>query len=403
MGKISSVYTIGKTYIKRFFASFEKSVEKTVSINEQIAEPQKVYSKQIEAYYKRYGKALEKKQKPEKQTKTEPLKNQVKSPVEELQLKLQEEVDAYNERRFVIVSEEALMGLKHNFEEKKKKVIELILANSNELSSQYISMVKRIKTPEELSFVLRTYSMEYNRGLNIKYKKEINELLKGKNISLKTQQKIFNDEVKLCDIQVELIKMVTEPSIDKRVIQIENFLKEMYGMNYVHLESIEEAKQILKTIKISQKQKIPLPKNIIITPYTAIQTAGVNYVHSATEYTVIISSFKERQKAMSESYKKLVSPELNDLKNQLKKQDENLFSTKDLLHLYLHEFTHSDQALELLFSFKNKRIPAKFKDVVLNMNDYARTSRRELYSELRTKYILDSLNQDEKALLYYFS
>ena len=402
MGKINSIYTKGKTYFKRFFALSEKSVEKPVSIVDKAAEPQKVYSKQIEAYYRRYGKAVKPKQAGEIQECSN-LEKYVTKQIEQVPKKLEEEVDAYNQRRFVEVSKEALQELEHNFEEKKKKVIEIVLANPELLSPQYISMVKRIKTPEDLSLVLRSYILECNNGLNKKYRNVINGLLNGKNVSLKDQQKLFSDETKNCDAMLEMIKTVTEPSTDKRVIQVENFLKQTYGMDYVHLERAEEAKKILETIKLVQKHNIPLPKNIIITPYTSIQTGGQNMAHSATNYTIMISSQKERNKAIEEAYKKIVSPELEEMKRGLLKQDENLYPTHSLLHLYVHEFTHSDQAVELLLPVKAVPIPVKYIDAYNKMSDYAKTSRRELQAELRTKYILDSLSEDKKALLDYLS
>ena len=403
MLKISSINTICKTYLGRFFTSAKKSANQPVinATEEVFSEPQKVVSKQIEAYYKRYGKSLTKKQKPEKLENTIEQETQVS-----ININIQEEqlaqIKEYNKRRFLGVSEEAIKGLEHNFEEKKQKVIKIILSDSECLSSEYISSVKKISTPEELSKVIRTYFINHNMGMNSKYKNDIIDIVNKKKMSLNMQQKIFKDEATECNMQLALIKAVTEPSKDKRVIQVEQFLKENYGMDYVHLESIEEAKNILKTVKMCIKHNIPLPKNIIISPFVMVQASGQNIAHSATEYSVFISSKKEQGKAIKEAYEKLVSPELDEIIQTLKNQDENWFSTKDFLHVYVHEFCHSDQALELLIPFKLKQIPKKYYETIKKIGLYAQSSRRELLTELQTKNILGTLNEDEKALLNYF-
>ena len=400
MGKINAFYSMGKYYLKRFFVSSSKSVEKPASILAQSTnEPQKVTSKEIDAYYKRYGEALRPKQKKQEYPNTE---KKAKSLINENEKRLQAETEAYNNRRFLDVSEEALKGLEHNFEEKKNKVIKIILSDSENLPKEYVAAVKQIRTPEELSGVIRTYYAYRNVNLNLKYQNILENINNSKKISLDLQKQIFKDEISESDTILKLIKAVTEPSVDKRVLQVEDFLKKTYGMDYVHLDNIEDAKNILRTIQLCTKHNIPLPKNIIITPFVGVQVHGQNLTHSATEYSIIISNKREQILSKKEAFEKLVSPELDTLKKALKQQDEKWFSTKDFLHIYVHEFTHSDQAVELLLPSKLKQIPVKYHDTIKKLGIYAQTSRRELLSELRTKSILGSINKDEKALLNYF-
>ena len=393
MNKISSIYLTGKSYIQGLL---NKSAGKAESVVvEQAEDYAKVTSKQIEAYYKKYGKiSLSSKQKTAKAVQKE---TDFRADAQ-----LAKEGEAYNRRRFIDVSEEALKILEVNFEEKRRKVVDIISANSENLSQMFKKGIKNIKTPEDLAFYVRAYMTQSNRGVQEKYNDVIMQTLKGKNLPLKLQQQLLMDETKVNDVQIELLKTIINPSSDRKVVEIENYLKKTYGMDFVHLESIEEAEKILKTIDIVKKYDVPMPKNIIITPFTSLMSVGENLLQSSGERSIIIQSRKERTKAVEEAYHKFISPMSASLVAKMRTEDRAFFSTNDPLHLYVHEFMHMTQPLELLLSVKCKRVPNKVAEVAPKISSYACSARAELDAEVKTKGALRSLSEEEKTVMKYF-
>ena len=394
MNKIS-ILMMGKALLKNFSKSSKTRAEQSVNIMKEVVEPQKVTSNQIEAYYRRYGKALERK--PKQQIK-ESIKTNVNNKLEE---KIQGEINAYNNRRFFEVSSEALKTLENNFDKKKNAVIKIILENSEHLPLDFVKMVKNIKTSEELAHAIRSFSGVVSNQIVAKYPKIYNILLKQHKISLKEQQLLNNINKKAGDIYIQILKAVAEPSKDKRVIQIENYLKTMYGIDYVHLESFEEAKNVLKAIKIAKQQNIPFPENLIVSPFQPYMAAGAN-VKTSKGHSIIFLSSKERKINTEEAYKKFTLPETKNIVEMLKQADKNYASTNHPLHNYIHEFCHSLQNILDIFPARLKPLPAKYQKTAEQVSEYANTSIVELEAELRTKSILSSLSEDEKALLDYF-
>ena len=399
MNKISSIYSIGKSYIKNLFYRSAKKVEPVAAetVEQAIETPAKVTSKQIEAYYKRYERHLKT---PIQKEKPKVYKQKKESAIDKI---VQKECDAYNRIRYIDVSKEALAGLQHNFEQKKEKVTELILANSKDLPKEFIHKVKTIKTPEDLSLIIRSYTTIANTTLDFKYRDVIVDMIKKQKISLETQQKIFQEEVNVCNTYVELVKAVTEPSKDSRVIKIEDYIKRTYNMDFVHLESLEEAKRVLKTIDIAVKNNIPLPRQIIISPFTMLQANGANVAHNFSERTIILQPQKDIAEAKKKAYQAFsFLPQSRTIKQLIKRQDTAWSSTDDELQCYLHEFCHNKYFMDLLLPMKVKPIPAKYNNVAQNVGIYASSARGELDVELKTKSILRSLNKEEQELLNYF-
>lgn len=401
MGKINSLYTTGKTYLKRFFNYVGKSAEKSVSIEaETIKEPQKITSEQIKAYYKKYGKALEKK--PETETASRINRTEQNSRDVELKNSLRTEIEAYNTRRFFEVSKEALASIEHNFESKKQKVTEIILANSEILPSEYIKAVKKIKNSDELIHAIRSFSGTVTNNIIKQYPEMFNKLIKEKKISLNDQKLMNKINTKAGKAYVNIIKAVTEPSKDSRVIQIENYIKKMYDMDYVHLESFEEAKNILAAIKIALRNNLPLPKNIIVSPYQPYMAGGVN-IGTGKSRSIIFLSSAERKNNTEEAYQKLVSPRAKEVAQQLRKSDEIYSSTKHPLHNYIHEICHCDQPFIDIFPVRVRKLPEKYQKTAQQVSEYAKQTIMELEAELRTKKILASLSEEEEALLKFLN
>lgn len=395
---MSKILAISK-YINNLLAKSalkakEAVIEKAGQI-ENTAEPIKVTSKQIEGYYKKYSKSFT--PKPKRQ-KTKPKVEEVT----ELDIQLQKECDAFNKFRHVNVSEEVLKELEHNFVAKKQTVQNIILENKEGLEKEFIQKVKAIENPKQLAKVLRLYPLFAAEALNKKYETILLQAIKGKSVSLEAQKQIFKDDWKISDVYLELIKAVTEESKDPKVIKIERYLKANYDMDFVHLESLEEARKILKTVNLAEQNDIPIPKNIVISPFTSVQHNGLNMAHNMLDHTVIIRSKKEIDTTTEKAYKQLIHPNLQGLAQNLRAGDNAWFSTKDILHLYTHEFCHNKFYMEMLLPTRVKPIPAKYNETAKQVGIYAAKSRNELAAELKTKSILSSLNKKEEELLSYF-
>lgn len=391
MGKISSVYNIVENYIRRFFGKTVKTIEEPVSImGKVVSEPQKVTSKEIEAYYRRYNKHLT----PPKPK--EPAEVQI---AESEPYPLFEEISEYEFKTANEVSKTVLESLSHNFEQKKQTILDILEKNSDIVPPNILKAAKNMKTPEALVNIIRTFIDRMGRAHNVKYIQECIEAMHKNKISLTFEKELYEKGRKMADTYLEMIKAVTVSSTDSRVIKIENYLKSMYGMDYVHLENFEEAKKILQTINIIKKTDIPLADTIIITPFTPRNTNGANLLLSKSKNAVIIKSGveetqieKEAYNLLSEEAKKVIDEEFPSLCTD--------FSTNHPLHCYVHEFAHSRQYLKCLFLYFSKIVPKEVKAKVPNLGEYALTTNRvEFENELVTKDILQGLNKTERAIL----
>jgi len=400
MGKILSLNKIGvflRNYFEKTSCKTEPAVaDNVVQFSERVSKrtPQKVTSAQVEAYYKKYEQC------------TNPIQSakSVEKPTENIAVLdkvTEQEARAYDRARFIEVSQEALDGLKRNFNQKRDKVKEIILADPDLVPREFIKGVKKVKTPEELALILRSYSEVAQNHLGIKFSDVIQKYIKTNVILLKPQQDLYREETRICTKSVELIKAVTEPTKDAEAKAIEDYLKTRYGMEYVHLENMDEAKRVLQTVMLATKHKLPLPKSIIITPFTPLKTSGACCPHSTQNFTVLLRSKKEENTINELAYGKLKSPQSKALAERLHDEDSRWFSTDDELHRYVHEFVHCRQFMDMLFTHRWEPIPKKYHPAVLNLGIYAKTTRREVDAELKTKEILRSLNKAEKELLGY--
>ncbi len=392
MGKISSVYNIGKNYIRRFFGKTVKTSEEPVSIMEKaVSEPQKVTSKEIEAYYRRYNKHLT----PPKPK--EPAEVQIS---ESEPYPLFEEISEYEFKTANEVSKTVLESLSHNFEQKKQTILDILEKNSDIIPPNVLITAKNINTPETLAHFIRNYVNNSSKYLKARQIQGCLKAICEKKISLSLQKELYEKGRKMAGSYLEMIKAVTVPSTDSRVIKIENYLKSMYGMDYVHLENFEEAKKILQTINIIKKTDIPLADTIIITPFTPRNTKGVNLLLSKSKNAVIIRSEAEETQIMQEAYNLLSEEAKKVIDEEFPNLCTDCMSTNHPLHYYVHEFAHSRQCLNSFLLYVLKIVPREVKAKVPNLGEYALTTNQvEFENELVTKDILQGLNKTERAIL----
>ena len=388
MGKISSIYNIGKNYVKSLFTRSVKSAEQPVSI--MAKEEQNVNSKQIEAYYARYQKHLTRKTKDIKPS---------ESFIAQEENSLLKEMQKFDYETANFVSKDTLNYLSKNFEDKKQKVLKILEENIDVVPPYMLKIAKNANSPEKLVQIVRTYISGSGTYFGTKYMQDAIQVLKTQKISLNFQKELYADGTKMIETYIKLVKALTKPTIDPRVIKIENYLKSMYGMEYVHLENIEEARKILQTINIIKKTKIPLPDNIIVTPFVQANTKGMNVCGLKSKTTVFIKSASEEESVTKNALEKL-SEEGKKIANELLQDSKNWMSTTHPLHLYVHEFAHTGQYLKRLLVYEMKKDFLKLKMKYPGISEYATSANRmEFENELVTKDILAKLNEEEKSIL----
>ena len=358
---------------------------------------------QIDTFYRRYGKAIgkcsENKSHPKgfgaEILKTEKAEIKTSSPELSKELKeLKAESNEFLKLQQILISgcsNKSMAMLGENFEEKKNAIIK-ILKTRNVVSNKVLKEIKDYKSPEELCKFIKEklticFSQAYDSCLKI---------FSGKIKTLDFYKTYFEKNKKLSDVYLEIIKTVTPKSKDKRVLQIENLLKQMYGMDYVNLENIEEAHKILKVIKIARKNNIPMPKNLVVTPYILQGADGLNIYNSKCSRNIFFKSSEEIQACTDDILSLCKS---DNVKEQIKLLSGNPhnYSTTSPLHIPMHEFCHSEQHSAIFADnliIKQKDIP-----MALKVSNYAPTNIIELETEIRTKSLLSTLTKEEQAFL----
>ncbi len=194
-------------------------------------------------------------------------------------------------------------------------------------------------------------------------------------------------------------KIVLNKSQNSDVLAIENTLKNKYNLDYIHLETIEHARNIEKALEIAKQKNIPIPNNIIVTPYNlGPNINGLSRFSSDLKSSVYFVKTQEN----SEAFRHLItnvpdSFEKNILQAEYKYNELNNLSTSHTLHLYLHEFLHTANPLLLC----NKTLPKSSKHNIAAdySNNCFNQFNEEIRVELGIKQVLEGLNTEEKKIL----
>lgn len=303
-----------------------------------------------------------------------------------------------------INSSQALKILENNFDAKKQAVVKILEKYAEFLPEYYINQSMIISNAKNLALLIRSYISNANNRtqdyLIKSYGKSLNRL--GKNtVPLEFNQESFSRSAKAMQGFIEIQKAILDKSSDPKVQKIEHLLKSMYNIDYINLHNIDDAKQILRVIKLARQNNVPIPKNIIVTPFTAISTNGLNIVDQGMKNTVLVQPQKEIVDTYTAVRKnlpfwvRLLTPS----------KSTSVSSTKNPLHLKMHEFVHSESKNCLLISYNLKPIPKEHFKIMQNISVYSRMaqSKEEARTELRCKEIFEALTPEQKKTLEYLS
>ncbi len=252
--------------------------------------------------------------------------------------------------------------------------------------------------------VFVSFLQKFNLGIG--QNKYLNIYLdKNKNKNLRYLQLAYNELQTISDKMLKFAKLTIPPTENPEVRKLEKFLKQKYKLDYIHLENVEQAENVKKCLEIATQKNIPIPNNIIVTPYFFENgISGLNRLSSDLKTTIYIAAnpvlnvYYELLKTVSENLKEKSVLFADNLWQRLK-----LYSTERPEHVIMHEMMHSKNPILLC----NKKIPEKLKDTVCNISRYAKQSfnfqNDEIRNELLTKQVLGGLNPKEQEILNILS
>ena len=197
------------------------------------------------------------------------------------------------------------------------------------------------------------------------------QIFKGNWTDFNGEQIYYNKTIKTYDKLTNLYKSVLDPDTNPEIIQIKDILKNKHGVKEAHFNNnIESAQNWLWSAETAKKHNLTMPEQIIECPYvyspgtTAITSKGMTVITNTKNLEILDNC-----------------------------------STDHPIHAYIHEIVHCNQPN--LIAFNIKKIPDKFQDTINALSLYAKDNyTHEIHAELKTKQILDDLNQDENNLLY---
>ena len=296
--------------------------------------------------------------------------------------------------------------LSENFATKKDELINL--ARKEFLSNKkLIQSLEEAKSPKDLYQCIESLSANIDDYYGTMMEEIIHASPRAEKMALsdfRVMQKSIKTVQKVSDLKFELQKILLKPTEDPNVRKIEDLLKKRYGMHYVHLDNVNDAKNILRTAEIAVRNGVPLPDIIIVTPYLKHSQKGQNTMCKDGLRMVLINSCNDAQCIKNHIASSSADKNLKDMYSCYQQTTSlNIYSTNNPLHLYLHEFVHSEK----LLTYTRKKISEKYRDIVEKISDYARLtynrSNEEVRTELRTKEILEGLNDNESKILSYLS
>ena len=303
-----------------------------------------------------------------------------------------------------INSSQALKILDNNFDAKKQAVVQILEKYSDLLPKQYINQCKQVNNAKDFALLIRSYLSAVGRKtqgyLNKTYGKSLHKFTET-TVPLEFNQDIFVRTTKAMQGFIEIQKVILDKSSDPKVQKIEHLLKSMYDIDYINLHNIDEAKEILRVVKLARQNNIPIPKNVVITPFTPIAQNGSNIIHQDMKNTVLVQPLKEIIDAYCMAKKNLPFW----IRLFMPSKFTIALSTKNPLHLKMHEFVHSESKNNVLISYGIAPIPKEHFEVMQNISLYSRIARskEEARTELRCKEIFEALTPEQKKTLEYLS
>lgn len=312
-------------------------------------------------------------------------------------------IDSYDEvinARTASIPHILVEDLSNSFRRKKSDLMVFCEANNID----YLSQVRSAGSPEEMCgivknlFMLCTNKAYETSGLKAICDKGIRETPEYFETLYKCQQ-IDGD------LQLQLQKIILSPPKNKDILALENLIKKKFGTDFVYVRDIEHGKQILEALEIAQRENLPIPQNIIVSPFfnEKVTTAGQHFSHTNGQQTICIKADVEKEiiNTIEDNDIRLFH-KANCLMNRIE-QENDYTSTSHPLHTILHEIIHGEKKVR-----RKITLIEKFKTFISKLSGYAKENAmsgnfEETRVELRTKEILDKLNCEEKEFLDFIS
>jgi len=293
------------------------------------------------------------------------------------------------------------------FVTKKTKLVEAALSFEDKNLARKI---QNAKNGDELYKLCYKYSLELSKQGEDKMKQALAQT-NGK-FTLEIEQLANEIRTDKFNKVSNLYNAIKNPSTNPRVIEIENQLKNEFGMKYVSLEDdLPRAEQILRVVKGLKSKGYPITDNVIVSDlhWAAGEMCVIN-----GEKTIFLQS-TNFEKATVEagndpaiiSYilKRMTPNEFNAFQQPLHEaymKGLTQFSTISEDHLITHECLHGNHTF--LLAFFQHKFPAKFKPTIKNISLYTNmnTNTAEVLTELESKlYLTGELTKEEMELYKY--
>lgn len=273
------------------------------------------------------------------------------------------------------------------------------------INKKIIKNISSIKTEGDLNnFIIKFDKIIKKYEINPLFN-TILKIKKGKNYTLEQEQIFYKKNCIVEDCIRTLFASFTKPSTNPDVIKIENILKKDFGVESVLLNNDNiRANKILSSVKKLKENNIPIPNEYIVTDLH--KECSHLTTHDGQKSTVLLSSTKnaELTKLIKNQFPKdLIYQKIRTICNEWKKQCgfKNLNSTTVVEHTETHEAIHGTHPF--LLSFLNKNIE-KYKKIIKKISGYCALKSDnpfEIYTELKTKSLYQTLEQEEEKLLEY--
>ena len=283
-----------------------------------------------------------------------------------------------------------------NFETSKQRLISLL---SNSVDK---SLLERLSNSQDSVYMdiiiqkeLRRLEQDFLKTI------ELSKRVSGNKITLELEQECN----KFLKMRENLIlareKAFYVKSVNPKVVEIENILKEKYGVKFVNLKDNEQkAKLILKAFEIAKKNNKSLPENVFVSDFVMLQGEycpnSKSVIYASDTITDLIKF------ASQKAAKKFDEKDVEMLREFFIKKQERWYSTSLPEHVMLHEILHVDHPQ--LLAYKAKEIPSEFSYVKRSLGEYsAKKKNHETFVELDTKKCLSGLNEQEEKLYNYLN
>lgn len=290
--------------------------------------------------------------------------------------------------------------LSDDFGTKKSNLMDFCEVNSID----YLSQIRFAESPEEMCGIVKNlFTLIGNKAYEVSGLKAICD--KGIRKTPEYFEALYRCQQIDGDLSLQLQKIILSPSKNKQVLALENLIKERFALDYIHIRDLEHGKQILEALEIAQKENLPIPQNVIVSPFfnEKITTMGQHFSHTNGSNTICLKADVEKEilDTIKDDDIRLFH-KANCFVNRLD-EESGYCSTSHPLHTILHEIIHGETKVR-----KKITLTDKFKLFIEKLTGYAKDNAKignfeETRTELRTKEVLEGLNSQEKEFLVFIS